>query len=51
MQRGLLVVVHALGFGRQHLDLMRDGQVNVLRCKVSQELVARGLLKDRLVVA
>ena len=51
VQGGFLIVKHALGFGRQHLDLMGNAEVDVLRRKVGQQLVARGFLEDRLVVA
>ncbi len=51
MQGCLLIVKNTLGFGRQHLNLMRHRQVFVLRGKIGQKLVARRLLEDRLVVA
>ena len=51
MQSRFLIVKNTLGLGCQHLNLVRHGQVFVLRGKVGQQLVARRLLKNRLVVA
>ena len=51
VQRRFLIVKNTLRLGCQNLNLMRHREVFVLRSKVGQQLVARRLLKNRLVVA